>query len=197
MGRVSVDCDSGDLLGVDVSFALRANQSCARASPAFDQHYRLSHPSRLRTKMGARLSDFRGCRSDWAALFALRLCVEKALRRVKLRRCNSHNTTDARGVVDLLFSCQQITTMKTKLISLALLIATLGFTGCNTTTASNPSVVKLAAVDVTARQLLGGKIGTQIATAGEPTDIRDTDKKSRIVTVDQRAYRSWKKANRS
>ncbi len=87
--------------------------------------------------------------------------------------------------------------MKTKLISIALLIATLGFTGCNTTTAHNPSLMKLAATEVTAQQLLGGKIGTQIAATAEPTTIRDADKKSRLVTVDQRAYRSWKKANSS
>ena len=66
--------------------------------------------------------------------------------------------------------------MKTKLISLALLIATLGFTGCNTTTAHNPALVKLAAADVTAQQLLGGKISTQIANASESTEIRDADK---------------------
>lgn len=87
--------------------------------------------------------------------------------------------------------------MKTKLITLALLIATLGFTGCNTTTAQTPSLVKLAAADVNARQLLGGKIGSEIWIAGESPEIRGADKTSRIVTVDQRAYRSWKKANRS
>lgn len=91
----------------------------------------------------------------------------------------------------------KFTTMKTKLITLALLIGTLGFTGCNTSTAHNPAITKLAAIDVTAQQLLGGKIGSQIATAEEPTKIREAVEKSRIVTVDQRAYRSWKKANRS
>ena len=87
--------------------------------------------------------------------------------------------------------------MKTKLISLTLLIAALGFTGCNTTTAHNPALVKLAAADVTAQQLFGGKIGAQIAATDESTEIRDTEKKPRIATIDQRAYRSWKKANRS
>ena len=87
--------------------------------------------------------------------------------------------------------------MKTKLISLVLLIATLGFTGCNTATAHNPALVKLASADLTAQQLLGGKIGTQISNMDETTEIHDADKKSRIVTVDQRAYLNWKKANRS
>ncbi len=87
--------------------------------------------------------------------------------------------------------------MKTKFISLSLLIATLGFTGCKTTTASNPALMKLASADITAQQLLGGKIGSQIASAEEPTEIRANDKKSRMSSVDQRAYRSWKKANRS
>lgn len=87
--------------------------------------------------------------------------------------------------------------MKSKLITLALLIATLGLTGCNTTTAYNPALAQLAAADVTASQLLGGKIGTQIATAEEPAAIRKANEKSRIATVEQRAYRNWKKANRS
>lgn len=87
--------------------------------------------------------------------------------------------------------------MKTKLLTLALLIGSLGFTGCNTTTARNPALLKLAAADISAHQLLGGKIGTQIASADEITGIRETDQASKVVSVDQRAYRSWKKANRS
>jgi len=87
--------------------------------------------------------------------------------------------------------------MKTKFISLALLIAALGLTGCNTTTTQSPSIKQLAAEGVTAQQLLGGKIGTQIAATERVTEIRNTDKQSKIVSVDQRAYLNWKKANRS
>ena len=87
--------------------------------------------------------------------------------------------------------------MKTKLITLALLIATLGLTGCNTATSQSPSIKKLAAEGVTAQELLGGKIGTQIAATERATEIRDTDKQSPIASLDKRAYLNWKKANRS
>jgi len=87
--------------------------------------------------------------------------------------------------------------MKTKLISLALLIATLGFTGCNTATAHKTALVNLAAADVSAQRLLGGKIGTQIEAKVETTQLNASDPKSKVVTVDQRAYLNWKKATRS
>ena len=87
--------------------------------------------------------------------------------------------------------------MKTKLISLTLAIAAIALTGCNTTTTQSSAAMQLAAEGVTAQQLLGGKIGAQIATVERDTEIRDSDAKARLVSVDQRAYRSWKKANRS
>ncbi len=87
--------------------------------------------------------------------------------------------------------------MKTKITSIIILLASVILTGCNTTATSQSRVTQLAAEDYTTPRLLGGKIGTQIAAVDTSTKIQKRDKASSIASSDERAYRNWKKANRS
>ncbi len=87
--------------------------------------------------------------------------------------------------------------MKTKITSIIILLATVILTGCNTTATSQSSVIELTAEDYTTTRLLGGKIGTQIAAAPISTRIQERDAASSVASSDERAYRNWKKANRS
>jgi hypothetical protein len=87
--------------------------------------------------------------------------------------------------------------MRTKLLLLALVAAATLLTGCQTRTAVSSPLPVFTAADVSGREILGGRIGLQVAAHSRPATLQTDAGKSRFANMDERAYLVWKSATRS
>lgn len=84
--------------------------------------------------------------------------------------------------------------MNKTLLSLAILSSVIWLSGCNTTTTA---LTQLSPDAVSTEQLMGGKIGLQLAAASNPAEMQTNQDQKQLVTSNERAYKDWKRSNRS
>jgi len=94
--------------------------------------------------------------------------------------------------------CSTNHAMNPKLSALFVITSALWLTGCQTGTARlDTGSLTVAAVNTTPVEIFGGKIGLQLPAAERSAVLPTANRDSRLVTLDDKAYQAWKRANRS